>query len=91
VLGIFEIGFYKLFAWGWLQTVILLIFASCEARIIGVSHWHLAELGSLYPAPLLPPINQSLEMGCLWKLPYIFLGVASSFSLREFPDGSMSL
>jgi hypothetical protein len=28
VLVIFEIGFGKLFAWGWLQTVILLISAS---------------------------------------------------------------
>jgi hypothetical protein len=40
----FEMGSYELFAWGWLQTVILLIFASCTARIIGVaSHWHLAH------------------------------------------------
>jgi hypothetical protein len=29
---------------GWLWTLILLIFASWVARIIGVSHWHLACL-----------------------------------------------
>jgi hypothetical protein len=28
---------------GWLQTLFLLIFASQIARIIGVSHWHMAK------------------------------------------------
>jgi hypothetical protein len=63
----------------------------CGSSIAGMNHWHLAELGPLYPIPLLPPINQSLQVGCPWKRPYIFLGVASSFTLKEFPDGSMSL
>jgi hypothetical protein len=43
----FEIGSLELFAQGWLQTVILLISASWVARIIGVSHWHLAGLDFL--------------------------------------------
>jgi hypothetical protein len=42
VLGIFKINFHKLFAWGWLRTVILLISASWEARITGMSHQHMA-------------------------------------------------
>jgi hypothetical protein len=37
-LGIFEIGYCKLLAWNWLQTVVFLISASWVARIIGVSH-----------------------------------------------------
>jgi hypothetical protein len=37
VLGIFEIGSCRLFAWLW--TVILMISAYWVARIIGVSHW----------------------------------------------------
>jgi hypothetical protein len=40
VLGIFEIGSHKLFIWGWLQTLILLISASWIARITDLSHWH---------------------------------------------------
>jgi hypothetical protein len=38
VMGFFEIGFHKLFAWGWLQTVILLISVSWVPRITGVNH-----------------------------------------------------
>jgi hypothetical protein len=34
----FERGSCELFAWGWLQTMILLMSASQVARIIGVSH-----------------------------------------------------
>jgi hypothetical protein len=40
----FETGSHKLFARGWLQTMILLISASWEARITDVSHWCLAVL-----------------------------------------------
>jgi hypothetical protein len=43
VLGIFEIGSLKLFFPGWLRTVTLLVSASWVARIIGVSHGHLAK------------------------------------------------
>jgi hypothetical protein len=36
----FYVGYFQeLFAWSWLQTVILLISASWVARIRGVSHW----------------------------------------------------
>jgi hypothetical protein len=42
VLGIFEIGSQGLICLGCLQSVIPLISASWVARIIGVSHWHLA-------------------------------------------------
>jgi hypothetical protein len=41
VLGIFKIRFQKLlalFAWGWLQTKILLISSSRLARITGIRH-----------------------------------------------------
>jgi hypothetical protein len=38
VLDIFEIGFHKLFARGWLRTTILLISAFQVARSTGVSH-----------------------------------------------------
>jgi hypothetical protein len=38
MLGIFEIGSRKLFAPGWLRTVILLISVSPVARIVGMSH-----------------------------------------------------
>jgi hypothetical protein len=38
----FEIGSHELFAPGWPPTVILLISASQVARIISMSHWHLA-------------------------------------------------
>jgi hypothetical protein len=37
VMGYFEIGSHELFAWGWLQTMILLISASWVARITGMS------------------------------------------------------
>jgi hypothetical protein len=40
--GFSEIGSHELFVWGWLRTMILLISASCVARIIGTSHQHLA-------------------------------------------------
>jgi hypothetical protein len=43
VMGFFEIGSRELFAWDWLQTVILLISASRVARITGVSHQHPAK------------------------------------------------
>jgi hypothetical protein len=36
----FEIGSLELFAWGWLQTMILLTSVSWVARITGVSHRH---------------------------------------------------
>jgi hypothetical protein len=39
VLGFSEIGSREIFAWGWLQIAILLIFAFWVARITGVSHW----------------------------------------------------
>jgi hypothetical protein len=38
----FEIGFCELWCLGWLQTAILLIFATWVARITGMSHWCLA-------------------------------------------------
>jgi hypothetical protein len=38
VMGFFEIRSNILFAWGWLQTSVLLISASWVARIIGMSH-----------------------------------------------------
>jgi hypothetical protein len=41
VMGFFQIGSHKLFAWGWFRTVILLISASLVARITSMSHWHL--------------------------------------------------
>jgi hypothetical protein len=44
VMGFFETGSHKLFAWGWLQIQILLISASWIVRITGVSHWQLAPL-----------------------------------------------
>jgi hypothetical protein len=44
VLGIFKIGSWELFAWGWLWTMILLIFASWVAGITGVSHWCLGRI-----------------------------------------------
>jgi hypothetical protein len=43
VLGFLKIGSSKLFALGWLRTVILLISASWVARVTGVSHWHPAQ------------------------------------------------
>jgi hypothetical protein len=42
MLDIFEIGPCELISPGWLQTVILLISAPSVARIIGISHLHLA-------------------------------------------------
>jgi hypothetical protein len=36
VLGIFKIGSLKLFAWGWIQTTVLLISAFWVARITGM-------------------------------------------------------
>jgi hypothetical protein len=41
-MGFFEIGSLKLFAQGWIWTVILLLSASPVTRITGMSHWHLA-------------------------------------------------
>jgi hypothetical protein len=38
VIRFFEIGSPRLFAWGWLWTMILMISASWVARIIGVSY-----------------------------------------------------
>jgi hypothetical protein len=38
VLDVFDTGTHKLFARGWLWTVILLIAASQVARITGMSH-----------------------------------------------------
>jgi hypothetical protein len=38
VIGLFKIGSSKLFAWGWIWTMILLISASLVARFIGVDH-----------------------------------------------------
>jgi hypothetical protein len=43
VTGFFEIGSHDLFAQGWLQTAIVLILASCVARITGVSYQHLVS------------------------------------------------
>jgi hypothetical protein len=40
VLDIFELGSHKLFAQGWLQTMILLISAFWVTRITGMSHRH---------------------------------------------------
>jgi hypothetical protein len=48
VLGIFKIGSWELFAWGWLWTMILLIFASWVAGITGVSHWHRLTVGFFF-------------------------------------------
>jgi hypothetical protein len=48
VMGIFEIGSHELFAWGWFQTMILLISTSWVARISVVSHWCLARPHFLY-------------------------------------------
>jgi hypothetical protein len=45
--GCFEIRSCKLFAQGWLQTVILLISAPWVARITGMSHWCLGALNLL--------------------------------------------
>jgi hypothetical protein len=39
MMGFFEKGSCELFAWAGLRTEILLISASLEARITGVSHW----------------------------------------------------
>jgi hypothetical protein len=39
VLGIFKIGSCKLFAQGWVWTLIVLISGSWVARITGMSHW----------------------------------------------------
>jgi hypothetical protein len=36
--GVFKIGSLELFAWSWHWNPILLISASCVARITGVSH-----------------------------------------------------
>jgi hypothetical protein len=37
-------GFFKLFACGWLWSVILLFSTSWVARIMGMSHWRQAKL-----------------------------------------------
>jgi hypothetical protein len=42
VMDFFEIGSWELFAQGWLWTIVLVISASWEARIIGVNHQCLA-------------------------------------------------
>jgi hypothetical protein len=39
-----EIGYHELFAWGWLQTGIFLIFTSSVAKIASMSHQCLAKL-----------------------------------------------
>jgi hypothetical protein len=45
VLGTFKIGtLKKKKAWGWLGTLVPLIFASRVARIIGMSHWFLTGI-----------------------------------------------
>jgi hypothetical protein len=44
VIFFFRIESCELFAWGWLQTVMLVISASWVARISRMSHWHLALL-----------------------------------------------
>jgi hypothetical protein len=48
---------YKLLAWGWLWTVILLISTSWVARITGMSHQRLASHFSL-KSPLIQPTSQ---------------------------------
>jgi hypothetical protein len=45
-MGVLEIESHKLFALGWVQTVILLTSASQVARLIGMSHWHPAKSDS---------------------------------------------
>jgi hypothetical protein len=47
VMGFFRIGSHELFCLVWLQTMILLISATCVTRTTGVSHQHLAEMSSL--------------------------------------------
>jgi hypothetical protein len=47
-MGFSKIGSYKLFAQGWLGTMILLTSASSVARIIGVHYQRLAQIFFIY-------------------------------------------
>jgi hypothetical protein len=79
VLGIFNIGVWELFAWGWLWTVILLFSVSWIARISGVSSQCLAialgifEIGSY--ASYLRPCSSYLGVGSSHDLPLTHLGL----------------
>jgi hypothetical protein len=44
-MGFSKIGYLKLFAQGWLQTVILLISVSSIAKITGMSHRCVPRVG----------------------------------------------
>jgi hypothetical protein len=63
--GFFKIGSCELFAWGWLQTVILLTSASQVARIAGMSHWLLALL-SVFDHNILWILY--IELLTIWQL-----------------------
>jgi hypothetical protein len=76
LMGFFKIGSHKLFAQGWLQTMILLISVSWVARITGVSYQHPAalvifEIGSCFAQACVdhhPSIYASL---CSWDDRYV--------------------
>jgi hypothetical protein len=73
VLGIFEIGFWELFASGWLQTAILLIFASWVARITGMCHWYPA-LSLLFMVDLTPIVRACFESAMCSVEPHLAPG-----------------
>jgi hypothetical protein len=85
-IGVFEIGFCKLFASGWLRTAILLISASWVARITGMSHWHLASVYALSPE------NQRREVSALidlWTWEAVIIWKTSSPCHPVLSAGSM--
>jgi hypothetical protein len=67
-MGFFKIGSCELFAWGWLQTLIILISsASPLARVIDVSHWHQDWATEFFMAWRLLMIVKGVTSNELWQ------------------------
>jgi hypothetical protein len=89
VLGIFKIGSHKPFPRGWLGTVILLISASQEARITGVSHQRPANISLFMEQREHILLRFSFSPGALCKI-LKFVGSRSKRLYLESDFGKLS-